>query len=65
VRESVEILTVEGERAFVRAALPPGARIVADGTHRVRPGQSVPLHGLGETRPTARTPVRALDLAAE
>jgi RND family efflux transporter MFP subunit len=65
VREAVEILTVEGERAFVRAAMPPGARIVADGTHRVRPGQSVPLHGLGETRPTARTPVRALDLAAE
>jgi membrane fusion protein, multidrug efflux system len=60
-REAVEILTVDGERAFVRTALPPSARIVADGTHRVRPGQRVPLQGPGEPLPSAR----ALDLAAE
>jgi RND family efflux transporter MFP subunit len=40
-REAVEVLSVQGDRAYVRGALPEGARVVADGTHRVRPGQAV------------------------
>jgi hypothetical protein len=40
-RELVQILAVDGERAFVRGALPDGARILADGGNRVTPGQAV------------------------
>jgi RND family efflux transporter MFP subunit len=40
-REAVEVLSVQGDRAYVRGALPEGARVVPDGTHRVRPGQAV------------------------
>ncbi|MFM2044539.1 MAG: hypothetical protein RLY86_3115 [Pseudomonadota bacterium] len=40
-RESVEVLHVAGDRAFVRGALAEGTQIVADGAHRVVPGQAV------------------------
>jgi RND family efflux transporter MFP subunit len=40
-REAVEVLSVQGDRAYVRGALPEGVRVVRDGTHRVRPGQAV------------------------
>ena len=43
VREAIEVLTVEGHRAYVRAAFADGTRIVADGAHRIRPGQRLPL----------------------
>jgi RND family efflux transporter MFP subunit len=45
VREAVEVLHVEGERAFVRGTLEPGAALLADGPHRVAPGQRVVLAG--------------------
>jgi RND family efflux transporter MFP subunit len=41
VREAVEILHLEGDRAFVRGTLAPGQRVVADGIHRVAPGTPV------------------------
>jgi len=40
-REGVEVLHVADGRAFVRGNLADGARIVADGPHRVVPGQPV------------------------
>lgn len=42
-REAVEVLHVADDRAFVRGALGDGVPIVASGTHRVSPGQSVRL----------------------
>ena len=44
---SVEVLSVEAERAFVAGDLPEGTVIVRDGTHRVIPGQAIRLAGLG------------------
>lgn len=41
VRESVEILHVDGDRAYVAGPLAAGDRLVAAGAHRVVPGQSV------------------------
>lgn len=38
---AVEVLVVEGERAFVSGALTPGTRVVAEGVHRLSPGQVV------------------------
>lgn len=43
VRETVEVLHVADERAFVRGTLAPGAALVAGGAHRVAPGQRVLL----------------------
>lgn len=43
VREAVEVLHVEGDRAFVRGTLAPGAALLAGGSHRVAPGQRVVL----------------------
>ena len=37
----VETLHQESDRVFVRGALPAGAQVVADGVHRVVPGQLV------------------------
>jgi multidrug efflux pump subunit AcrA (membrane-fusion protein) len=39
--QSVEILHQESDRALVRGTLQPGDRIVADGVHRLVPGQHV------------------------
>lgn len=39
--EAVEILHATAERAFVRGTVADGARIIADGVHRVVPGQPV------------------------
>jgi hypothetical protein len=44
-REAVEVLHVAEGRAFVRGALPVGLPIVANGTHRVAPGQAVRVGG--------------------
>ena len=41
VREAVEVLHLEGDRAFVRGTLGSGQRVVADGVHRVTPGTPV------------------------
>ena len=43
VTHTVEILHQEAERAFVRGTLPPGARVVTGGLHRIVPGQRVRL----------------------
>lgn len=40
-RRLVEIIATDGERAFVRGPLSDGATFVADGLHRVVPGQRV------------------------
>jgi hypothetical protein len=41
--EAVEVLRLDGERAFVRGSFADGARYLADGTHRVVPGETVLL----------------------
>lgn len=38
VREAVEVLDVQQDRAYVRGTLSPGDRVVASGVHRVTPG---------------------------
>ena len=40
---TVEIVHQEGDRVLVRGTLQPGDRIVADGTHRLVPGQPVQI----------------------
>lgn len=40
-QHSVEIIHQQGDRALVRGTLQPGDRIVANGTHRLVPGQRV------------------------
>ena len=45
VREAVEILDLQQERAYVRGTLAPGALIVASGVHRVSPGSEVTARG--------------------
>lgn len=41
LREAVEVLHVDGDRAYVRGTLVEGQRVVADGIHRVTPGTPV------------------------
>jgi RND family efflux transporter MFP subunit len=41
--ESVELVHVDDERAYVRGSLRDGARVVTEGTHRVVPGQHIAL----------------------
>jgi RND family efflux transporter MFP subunit len=41
VREVVEVLEVQGGRAYVRGTLADGSRVVAGGTHRLAPGSRV------------------------
>lgn len=53
VPHPVEVLHEESDRVFVRGTLEPGARVVADGLHRVVPRQLVRL--------TAATPVQVAD----
>jgi RND family efflux transporter MFP subunit len=52
-RADVEILHAEAARVYVRGTLAPGDLVVADGTHRVVPGQRVvPAAGLvADVRP--------------
>ena len=40
-QHAVEILNQSGDRVFVRGTIQPGDRIVANGTHRIVPGQRV------------------------
>ena len=40
-QHSVEIIYQKGDRALVRGTLQPGDEIVANGTHRLVPGQQV------------------------
>ena len=42
-RHAVEILHIDGQRAFVSGVLEEGAQVVADGVHRVIAGQQVKL----------------------
>jgi RND family efflux transporter MFP subunit len=41
VREAVEVLDVQQDRAYVRGTLSPGDQVVASGVHRVTPGTPV------------------------
>lgn len=41
VREAVEVLEIQGDRAYVRGTLAPGSRVVASGVHRITPGTPV------------------------
>jgi RND family efflux transporter MFP subunit len=41
VPAAVEVLHTDGDRVFLRGALPPGARIIATAPDRVAPGQTV------------------------
>lgn len=41
VSEAVEVLQVNGDRAFVRGTLDSGTTVVANGTHRISPGALV------------------------
>jgi RND family efflux transporter MFP subunit len=41
VRESLEVLEVQGDRAYVRGTLGDGQRFVGDGVHRIAPGTAV------------------------
>lgn len=43
-RQEVEILHMETERVLVRGTLQPGDRLVAEGSQRLVPGQTVRLH---------------------
>lgn len=43
VREVVEVIDLQGERAYVRGTLPAGARVIANGVHRVVPGSPVSI----------------------
>ncbi|MEQ8801699.1 MAG: efflux RND transporter periplasmic adaptor subunit [Haliea sp.] len=40
-REAVEVLHVDGNRAYVRGTLQPGQRVIADGIHRIAAGTPV------------------------
>lgn len=40
-REAVEVLHVDGNRAYVRGSLQPGQRVIADGIHRIAAGTPV------------------------
>ncbi|MEM1050124.1 MAG: efflux RND transporter periplasmic adaptor subunit [Pseudomonadota bacterium] len=46
--ESVEILTVRDDQAYVRGTISDGARIIVDGNHRVVPGMTVQPITAGE-----------------
>ncbi len=46
VSEAVEVLEVQGDRAFVRGTLRQDTLVVANGTHRVRPGARVTAEAL-------------------
>ena len=43
--ETVEVLHIEGEQAYVRGTLPANAQVVSKGGHRVVSGQLVALNG--------------------
>lgn len=43
-QQAVEIIHQKGDKALVRGTLQPGDRIVANGTHRLVPGQRVSLN---------------------
>ncbi len=45
VREAVEVLDVQGERAYVRGTLPANSEVVATGLHRITPGALVVEQG--------------------
>ena len=41
VREAVEVLDLQGDRAYVRGTLADAALVVANGVHRITPGTLV------------------------
>lgn len=44
-REAVELIHLDGDRAFIRGALPRDAEIVAEGPHRLADGQRIAPEG--------------------
>ncbi len=59
---TIEVIHVENDTAYVRGALTEGDLVIADGTHRVVPGQSViPAAGTGDlSRPIQLAPTKSL-----
>ena len=50
-QRTLEVLHQESDRVLVRGTLQPGDRIVANGVHRLVPGQIVrPIEGIGKQR---------------
>ena len=50
-QRTVEVLHQESDRVLVRGTLQPGDRMVANGVHRLVPGQIVrPIEGIGKQR---------------
>ncbi|MBT4520460.1 MAG: efflux RND transporter periplasmic adaptor subunit [Halieaceae bacterium] len=43
VREAVEVLEIQGDKAYVRGTLADGSIVIADGVHRVTPGTTVSI----------------------
>ena len=50
-RRFVEVLHLEGQRAWVRGMLSPGDRVIANGTHRIVEGQRVAPREAAATTP--------------
>jgi multidrug efflux pump subunit AcrA (membrane-fusion protein) len=50
-RREVEVLYTDGQRVLVRGTLQPGERVVANGTHRLVPGQAVSEETVASARP--------------
>lgn len=48
LRESVEVLDIQGDRAYVRGTLADGAEVVSVGVHRITPGAEVALAEAGQ-----------------
>lgn len=44
-REAVEVLDVQGDKAYVRGSVADSTRVIASGVHRVNPGSTVTLAG--------------------
>jgi RND family efflux transporter MFP subunit len=54
-RESVEVVHVEADRAYVRGTLSPGARVVATGLQRISPGAVIDPQPLIQPRVSGGT----------
>ncbi|RMB02013.1 efflux RND transporter periplasmic adaptor subunit [Eilatimonas milleporae] len=54
-RRDIEVLHHDTDRAFVRGALEPGDRLVADGLHRLSPGLLVAVRNAGSSSLAVRS----------
>jgi hypothetical protein len=43
LREAVEVLDIQQDKAYVRGTLPDGSMVVASGMHRITPGTPIAL----------------------